>query len=68
MKDCLGQIIEIGDYVAAPARSAAILYLKTGVVCAIEGKRIRINWEKNEHYMSAPAEGWTELPKTLVVL
>ena len=68
MKDCLGREIKIGDLVAAPARTAAILHLKTGKVVGVEGEKILIDWKKNKHPASEEAWGYTTLPNTLVLV
>lgn len=68
MNDCLGKKINVGDRVVAPARTACILHLKTGVVVGFDGKKVLIRWTKNKHRMSESADGYTTLPGTLAVL
>jgi len=72
-KDCLGKEIKVGSKVAGPARSGAILHLKTGTVMGFDGKKIVIQWHPNRHYMTKgdlkPTKlGFTTLPDTLVVI
>ncbi len=67
-KDCLGNPIKVGDWIAGPARSACILHLRTGRVTGFDGEKIIIAWKKNAHGMSESAEGYTRLPKTMVLV